>query len=220
MKEIKATSAEGYRDAINHLKRIDKPIEREVLGKKIIVLPGSFDPIFQDSQFLASKLNEIISQNSKVLDMGTGSGIQAIFSSDKASEVVAADINAASVECAEKNVLLHGLKNKIKVLQSDLFENIKDKFDVIIWNPPFYDEEPKDIIEAACGDRENKHLGLFLKQARDYLTKKGFIILIITDSLNYQIFFEFLRIGKMSLELIDSIFNKKNYHIVKLWYRR
>ena len=64
-----------------------------------------------------------------VLDMGTGSGIQAIGAIEKGAEVLAVDVNKEAVEHCEKK--------GINALQSDLFENVKGKFDLIIFNPPY-----------------------------------------------------------------------------------
>jgi release factor glutamine methyltransferase len=211
---------DGFDIAIRYLRNIKKPVHRHILGRKLIIYPGVFDPIFQDSQFLAEKLKILIPKGSRVLDMGTGSGIQAIFSASMASEVVAVDVNPLSIECAKNNASLNNLEYKIKTKQSDLFENLKgEKFDVIIWNPPFYDKKPRDMIEKACGDASNEKLCTFLTESKKYLRNNGFVILIICDSLNYSRFFDMLRKNRMTVEVVFSKFNKKNYHICKLYYK-
>jgi len=69
----------------------------------------------------------------KVLDMGTGSGIQAEAALEKTQDVLAADINNEAAEFCKKK--------GINAVQSDLFENINHKFDLIIFNPPYLPEE-------------------------------------------------------------------------------
>lgn len=71
-----------------------------------------------------------------VLDIGTGSGIQAIFAADKAKKVVATDIDPKAVENARLNVQRYEKEKVIDVREGDLFAPIKsdEKFDVIIFN--------------------------------------------------------------------------------------
>ncbi len=77
-----------------------------------------------------------IFEGETVLDIGTGSGVQAIFAADKADKVVATDINPKAVDVTRLNVERHGLTKKIDVRQGDLFAPIKknEKFDVILFN--------------------------------------------------------------------------------------
>lgn len=111
----------------------------------------------------------------KVLDLGTGSGIQAESAN---GEVLAADINPESVEFVKKK--------GIKAVVSDLFSNIKEKFDFIIFNPPYLPKEelePKDsALSTTGGKKGNEILEKFLSQAKAHLNKNG-KILIVTSSL-------------------------------------
>ena len=75
--------------------------------------------------------------------MGCGSGIVSIFCASLGAECFAADINPAAVKTAKENAELNGFGNKIQVVESNLFENIKDKFDVIFFNPPYY---PRNLV--------------------------------------------------------------------------
>ena len=51
--------------------------------------------------------------------------------------IVASDISERAMEMAEKNALLNGVSGAISFIKSDLFENIKGKFDYIVSNPPY-----------------------------------------------------------------------------------
>ncbi len=80
--------------------------------------------------------NTVINDGDLVLDIGTGAGIQAIFAAEKASKVVATDLNQDAVDDTTYNANFHGLAHKIETRQGDLFGPVKEneKFDVIIFN--------------------------------------------------------------------------------------
>ena len=110
----------------------------------------------------------------KVLDMGTGSGILAEIALKKTKDVLAADINLEAVE--------HAKSKKINAVHSDLFSNIKGKFDLIIFNPPYLpdDKRVKDIALDG-GKKGYELLERFLKQAKNYLNKNGKILILFSS---------------------------------------
>ncbi|MFW6383394.1 MAG: HemK2/MTQ2 family protein methyltransferase [Nanoarchaeota archaeon] len=67
----------------------------------------------------------------KVLDMGTGSGILAEEAKKYASSVTGADIGKEAVEYCKNRI------RAVNFIQSDLFSNINEKFDTILFNPPY-----------------------------------------------------------------------------------
>src|SRR3989338_8989568 len=71
-----------------------------------------------------------------ILDLGTGTGILAKEAMKYSSDVLAADINPKAVS--------YGKKQGIKAVKSDLFSNIKGKFDLIIFNPPYLPCQKKE----------------------------------------------------------------------------
>lgn len=77
-----------------------------------------------------------IKNNTKILDLGCGYGVIGLALLRKYDvEAVFSDVNERAVVITKKN--LDYLKLKGNVIKSNLFENIKDKFDVIISNPPY-----------------------------------------------------------------------------------
>lgn len=74
-----------------------------------------------------------------VLDMGAGSGIQAVYAAEKTSHVLATDIDDVALKNTLLNARRHGVEDKISVRKSDLFNALKpdEKFDVIISSIPY-----------------------------------------------------------------------------------
>ena len=74
-----------------------------------------------------------------VVDVGTGSGVLAISAAlSGATAVVAVDISRTAVDCARANVSSLELQKLVTVHESDLFENIAGKHDIILANLPIY----------------------------------------------------------------------------------
>ncbi len=121
------------------------------------------------------------------MDLGTGTGIQWIFAAEKALRVVSVDINPMAIKCARLNAKNLKLNDKITVFKSDLFSNIKDKFDLIIFNPPFRWFKPRDILERGELDENYRTLRKFFRKARKYLKNNGRILLFFSNSgdINY-----------------------------------
>lgn len=141
----------------------------------------------EDSYLLAEELSKIIKrirnpQNIKLLDMGSGSGIQAetcIKAGIKRENILAIDINEKAIEI---------LKSKgLKAINSNLFSNInkKERFNLIIFNPPYLPEDKHDKKRDTTGGKTGSETILrFLKQAKDHLTKNGRIITILSSLTN------------------------------------
>lgn len=113
----------------------------------------------------------------KVLDLGTGTGILAEAALEKTKGVLAADINEEAVNFVKKKC--------IKAVKSDLFSNIKGKFDLIIFNPPYLPKEVKEPEDSALattgGKKGNEIIEKFLSQAREHLEKDGKILIVFSS---------------------------------------
>src|SRR2546421_11432172 len=94
-------------------------------GSKIVVFRNVFAPLPYDFNLLAKTVVREVKDTDSVLDMGTGSGIQAILAASKSKRVLAVDVNPDAVRCARRNIEMNGLTGRIKVLQSDLYERVR-----------------------------------------------------------------------------------------------
>jgi len=115
-----------------------------------------------------------------VLDMGTGSGIiiEKVLKNN-VKKIVAVDIDPEVVKHIKKK-----FKNKVECIESDLFSNIHERFDIIFFNPPYlpygHEEELKHI-DLIGGKKGNEIVKRFLKEAPKFLNKDGKIILLLSS---------------------------------------
>ncbi|MDD5253758.1 MAG: methyltransferase [Candidatus Nanoarchaeia archaeon] len=109
----------------------------------------------------------------KVLDIGSGSGYLAEIALEKTKDVLAADINPEAVE--------HCKKKGINSIVSDLFSNIKGKFDLIIFNPPYLPEDPDEDEESKIITTDKGIIERFLKELKEHLNKNGKCLMIYSS---------------------------------------
>lgn len=169
-----------YTKHVIELHRSHKRVYRIVyFGRQFYVYPHVFSPKYAFSSCAVTK--EVLQHQlyGNVLDMGTGIGVQAIFAAiSGAHRVLAVDINPMSVSCAEANVKLHDLEEKIKVKLSNLYSSItqSEKFDFIIADLPFVSGEPQDMLERAFYSPENRTIREFFRQTPRYLAPGGMVL--------------------------------------------
>lgn len=165
-----------------------KKVSKQYLGRKFLIPKEVFPPAPM-SKLLGKTVLEEVRESDRVLDMGTGSGVNAILAASKSSDVVAVDVNPFSVECGKHNARLNNVSSRIEFLQSDLFENVSGKFDLIIFDPPFRWFVPRDIRERAVADENFSALRAFFERVKNYLRDGGRILIFYGDTgdMNYLI---------------------------------
>ena len=155
--------------------------EIQYLGRTFIVPPQVFPPTPM-SDLLGNALLDEVRPSDRVLDMGTGCGVNAILAASASRDVVAVDINPHALECARKNTELNGVSERIEIYESNLFDEVDGSFDLIVFDPPFRWFEPRDILEAAITDRNYESLTRFMEKARGHLRQEGRILLFFGSS--------------------------------------
>src|SRR5918997_3058287 len=149
---------------------------------RTIVVPPQVQPITGMSHLLGEAVLEEVRESDRVLDMGTGSGVNAILAASKAAEVVAVDINPVAIEAARNNAADNGVADRIEVRSSDVFSNVDGKFDLIIFDPPFRWFAPRDLLEAATTDENYQAMTTFFREARRHLALNGRMLIFFGSS--------------------------------------
>lgn len=147
-RELSAAQAEEYRKCIE--KRSERiPLQhitgvQEFMGHEFFVNEHVLIPR-QDTEILVEHALDKVEDGKKVLDMCTGSGC-ILLSILKRYQVqgTGADISSEALQVAERN-RKHLALPQVEWLQSDLFEKIEEKYDVIVSNPPYIQTE---VIEG------------------------------------------------------------------------
>jgi release factor glutamine methyltransferase len=146
-------------------------------GRKILVDPSVFAPVPYDFNLLSKAVLREVKNTDSVLDMGTGSGVQAILAASRAKRVLAVDVNPDAVRCETLNSEINGLAGRIKFMRSDLYEKVIGRFSLIVFDPPFRWTVPRDLWERSTADEGYATLQRFLRESRAHLTQNGRIIL-------------------------------------------
>lgn len=123
-----------------------------------------------------------------ILDLCTGSGCIGIASALVFPEanVDLVDLSKDALDVAAINVAKHGVLDRVKLIQSDVFANVTKRYQVIVSNPPYVDA--KDIAEMPKEFHNEPQMGLaagtdgldivrkILAEARQHLTNDGILI--------------------------------------------
>jgi len=160
------------------LQRVRRTALEHVEGRPILVSPDVLNPVvFRSGEWFARSLTRLLPGGpGRLLDMGTGSGVCAVFAAQFGYEVVAVDINPEAVRFARINSLLNRVE--INVRQGDLFEPVRgERFEFVLFNPPFFRGEPRNPFDMAW--RGTDVLERFASGLREVLSDggRGFVLL-------------------------------------------
>jgi release factor glutamine methyltransferase len=178
-------------------------------GRYIFEVPPEVYEPAEDTFLLAKNLS--VKNGASVLDMGTGCGILAVLAAEKASIVVAVDINPHAVACTLRNAEFNGVKTKTEVRLGCLFEAVEaeEKFDVILFNAPYLPverDEGVDWVEKAWagGETGRAVIDKFIEQAFNHLAVGGCILLVQSSLSNVEETLRRLRQHALRAAVVDE----------------
>ncbi|MBI3032943.1 methyltransferase [Candidatus Woesearchaeota archaeon] len=161
----------------------------------------------EDSYLLQKHIQEYAEKAHNVLDVGTGTGILAIEAAKYAQKVVAVDINPQALAIAKANMYKEN-KGKLTHLvfkYADIFSEIKEKFDLIICNPPYLPADPNYPDIALDGGKKGyEFIEKFLNKVNDVLTKDGKVLLLFSSLTKKDKVEEFIKKNLLTFEKIDQ----------------
>jgi len=158
----------------------------QVAGCTFRVTPDVFNPrFFITSGLMARHLK--LKPTDRVLDVGTGSGVQAVVAAQQAARVVAIDVNPEAVACAQDNAARNHLDN-VTVLQGDLFEPLApgERFDVILFTPPYLEGPLTTLLSRALNDPGKTLATRFFAAARNHLEPGGKLLVLYSSIAEHE----------------------------------
>lgn len=171
-----------------NLKENERIDDLQYKGLKIIQNTKGF--CFGIDSVILSDFAKNIKKGSKVVDLGTGTGIIGLLLCKKTElkEIVGVEIQKEVAEMANRSIKLNKLEDKFKILNTDInkiFEDKlleKNKFDVVVMNPP-YKEKGNGKINEVDSKIISRHevkatLSDFIKVASNLLKDKGEIYIV------------------------------------------
>ncbi|UUD35386.1 peptide chain release factor N(5)-glutamine methyltransferase [Mycoplasmopsis caviae] len=164
----------------------------EYLNTRINLRRKVLIPRYETEELVDIFLKEFAKENQEILDLCCGSGFigLAIKKNLPSARVSLVDISEEAIkQTIENSIVNFGFNHDLKIYQSDLFTTVKEKFDIIISNPPYLDIKDQSIDLVALGFEPESALfapqegwyfyDKILKQYKNYLKKKGWLILEI-----------------------------------------
>lgn len=129
----------------------------EFYGLEFDVTPGVLIPRPETEILVEAAIGALSEiENSTFLEIGVGSGCIAISIAKHLDHVraVGVDISESALVVAKNNAAKQDVADRVKLLQSDLFENVVGSFDAIVSNPPYIPTLDIDTLQPEVKDKE------------------------------------------------------------------
>ena len=195
-KEVEECKKEEYK---NYIKEIveGKPIQYITNNQEFMKLNFYVDQNVlipqPDTETLVEEVLNMVDKNEKIkiLDMCTGSGaigVSLAYYLNK-SQITLADISNEAIKVAKVNAKKNKVQERTRFIKTDMFENIKEKFDIIVSNPPYIktniihtlekqvQNEPHIALDG--GEDGLEFYKILIEEAPKYLEKSGKLFLEI-----------------------------------------
>lgn len=184
------------------VKSEERIIEYEIKGKTFSFISdnGVFSKNHVDSatELLVKTIYDEVT--GKILDVGCGYGVIGITlaTNKKVTEVTMIDINHRALELAKRNAIRNKVEEKTKVLESNSFEQIKEKYDVVVTNPPI--RAGKSVIYQIYAD------------AKEHLLDGGALYIVINKKHGAPSTIKYLEELFGNVEILDK---KAGFNVIK-----
>ncbi len=176
---------------------------------------------FGIDSILLSDFAKNIKKNSKVADLGTGTGIIGLLLCKKTNlaEMTGIEIQEDVANMAERSIKLNNLEEKFRIINSNINEIFSQKlleknvFDVVVMNPPY-----KEVGTGEINENEKKlisrheikaNLSDFIKTASGLLKDKGELYIVHKPERMPDII-QKLRENKIEPKELRVVYSNKN----------
>lgn len=170
-----------------------------------------------ETELLVSTALELVKniEKPKVLDIGTGTGCIPLTLAMENTNLIAdsVDISNDAIETARKNALLHNVFGRVNFIESDLFENVQDDYNLIVSNPPYIPLKDKESLQIEVRDFDPPS-ALFTKDEEGI----EFYEKIILEAHNYLLPNGYLafELGINQYSLVEKLLKDNNYNDIRV----
>jgi methylase of polypeptide subunit release factors len=155
-----------------------KGLEVPGLPKKLTPHYGVYLPTRTDYVELLRKLGDV--KGARCFDLGTGTGVLGLLLLQKgAASVVGTDVDPRAVACARENAKFFKVADRFTIEERSLFPD--GKADLVVCNPPWVPEPPKNRVDRAVFDEDSQVLLGFLDGLREHLNPGGRGALLLSN---------------------------------------
>jgi len=182
-------------------RKYERTVLETIDGLQLVVLPDVFNPkLLRSGAFLVSYLSRgTLQPQTKVLDLGSGSGACGLAAARRGCHVVAVDINPSAVRCTRTNALLNNLD--VDVRQGNLFAPVeRERFDVVLFNPPYYRGVPRDDLDHAWRSPDVPER--FSAELAAHLTPRGYALVVLSSDARPDTFLDCLGENGLAHEVV------------------
>lgn len=151
----------------------------------------------EDTRLLKNKLEELDLEDKEVLEIGAGKGEIGLKAWEEGAHVIMTDIDPDAFKHLKEKA---EEKNRLEIVESDIFENISGEYDLILFNPPYLPgerENEKDPLNGGKGGKEV--IKRFLNEFEEHLKEGGSCYFIISSKTDFETLSQ-----KFDFEIIDS----------------
>lgn len=140
----------------------------------------------------------------RVLDMGSGAGANAILAASRSEDVVAVDVNPHAVAATAANAERNGVADRVRCVESDVFDNVDGDFDIVVIDPPFRWFAPGDLLDRSCTDENYATLRHFVSEVGDRLRPGGAVLLFFGTSGDVSYLDELIQSAALESETVSE----------------
>lgn len=166
-----------------HARREGRPDRFTMLGLEWELMDGVFAPIYTTTTELYTRWIPY-PNGGAFLEVGSGAGVTAVVAALRGCQAVTAlDISAAAAENTRRNAAVHGVRDRVRVLRSDMFQSLEPdaRFDVIFWNSNYAHAPASFVYETelqhAFFDAGYRSHAAYLREGPSRLTAGGRLLL-------------------------------------------
>lgn len=142
---------------------------------------GIYEPR-EDSYMLARAVDRYAF--GRVLDLGTGSGLQGIVAGLNDCKVTFSDIDQNALECAKENAGLNNVHGEFVL--SDMFAGISGKFNTIIFNPPYVASDEQRYVALDGGVNGRRYIDRFIATYKGHVLERHHVLLVESSFNRYE----------------------------------